>query len=120
MDTTPRPKFEDFTLYDQETGEPFLFSAKDQEFFARQGYTNVPKFTPERRKMKAAAREAENPLFKVTCMICKRIGKISVEPLHPKNVLCENCFKTKWDAHLEKHPEIRALHEQVASSEPTI
>lgn len=116
MDQSPRPKFEDITLYDQETGEPFIFTAKEQEFFARQGFQNVPKYTPERRKMMREKRDKGKEMFNVQCMVCKRVGKVITQPGHPKNVLCENCFKTKWEAHLEKHPEIRALHQQASDN----
>lgn len=105
------PKFQDVTLYDQETGEPFTFTAKEQEFFWKQGFTHVPKYSPERRKEKREQRYAGKPLFNVKCSVCGKVGKIVQEPLHPKRILCEACFTTKWEAYLEKHPEIRALHE---------
>lgn len=104
------PQFQDVTLYDQETGEPFIFTAKEQEFFWKQGFTHVPKYSPERRKQKREQRNAIKPLFNVKCHLCGKVGKISQEPLHPKKILCESCFSTKWEAYLEKHPEIRALH----------
>jgi CxxC-x17-CxxC domain-containing protein len=108
----PKPKFEDITLYDQETGEPFTFTAKEQEFFWRQGFTHVPKRSPERRKEMREKRAKGKPIFNVTCKSCGRVGKILVEPHDPKDVYCEQCFAEVWSAHLEKHPEIRKLHEE--------
>jgi hypothetical protein len=109
MDT---PQFQDVTLYDQETGEPFIFTAKEQEFFLKQGFTHVPKYSPERRKEMREKRFKGKEFFNVRCTSCGKVGKILQEPPHPKKILCENCFTTQWNEHLEKHPDIRALHEQ--------
>jgi len=106
-----KPQFQDITLFDAETGEPFIFTAKEQEFFAKQGFTHVPKHSPERRKALREQRYKGKPIFNVVCMECKRVGKILQEPPYPKHVLCEDCFTKKWDTYLEKHPEVRALHE---------
>lgn len=102
----PKTKFEDITLYDKDTGEPFIFTAKEQEFFAKQGFTNVPAHSPERRKQLREQRYGEKPVFNVTCMRCKKVGKIISEPPYPKNILCEICFENEWEAYLETHPEI--------------
>jgi hypothetical protein len=109
--TEGAPQFQDLTLYDTETGEAFIFTAKEQEFFAKQGFTHVPKHSPERRKMLREARFKGKPFFNVKCMECKRVGKILQEPPDLKHVLCEDCFNDKWNAYLEKHPDVRALHE---------
>jgi hypothetical protein len=110
MNDTPqsdKPKFQDITLYDQESGEPFIFTAKEQEFFAKQGFANVPKHSPERRKLLREQRYSGKPIFNVTCMQCKRVGKVTQEPPDLKRVLCENCFNEQWGNYLEKHPELK-------------
>ena len=90
-------QFKDITLFDKETGEPFIFTAKEQEFFARQGFTNVPTRSPERRKLLREQRYKGKPIFNVTCMSCGKVGKITQEPPYPKNILCEFCFQEKWE-----------------------
>ena len=117
MDTPTQPQsdkpvFQDVTLFDKETGEPFIFTAKEQEFFARQGFTHVPKHSPERRKQMRELRYKGKPIFNVTCMNCKRVGKVTQEPPYPKNILCEYCFQEKWEAYLTENPEKRALYEE--------
>src|SRR5690606_29501583 len=99
-------------LYDQETGEPFIFTAKEQEFFWRQGFTNVPKRSPARRKEIREKRAKGKPIFNVSCKVCGKVGKILVEPYNPKDIYCETCFADVWNAYLEKHPDVKALHEQ--------
>ena len=112
------PKFQDITLYDKDTGEAFIFTAKEQEFFARQGFTHVPAHSPERRKMLREQRYKGKPIFNVTCASCGRVGKITQEPIDPKKILCEYCFTEKWNTYLHENPEKRALYEE--SSEPTV
>ena len=110
----PKPEFQDITLYDQETGEPFIFTAKEQEFFWRQGFTNVPKHSPERRKMLREQRFAGKDVSNVTCKQCGKVGKILQKPPYPREVYCENCFHENWEKYLDAHPDIREMHEQAA------
>lgn len=109
-------EFQDITLYDQETGEPFAFTAKEQAFYAKQGFTNVPKYTPERRKIKREQRADGKQFFNVKCMSCIKVGRVMQEPPYPRRILCGDCFDRDFSAHLEKHPELRALF---ADEEPT-
>lgn len=121
MDTPPspsapsgsKPQFQDVTLYDQDTGEPFIFSAKEQEFFWRQGFTHVPKHSPERRKEIREKRAKGKPLFNITCKVCGKVGKLLVEPPDPRDIYCESCFAEVWEEYLDEHPEERPLHEPV-------
>jgi CxxC-x17-CxxC domain-containing protein len=108
----PKPNFEDITLYDQETGEPFIFTAKEQEFFWRQGFTNVPKRSPERRKEMREKRAKGKPIFNITCKLCGKVGKILVEPHDPRDIYCETCFAEVWEEYLDKHPDVKAMHEK--------
>lgn len=110
--------FQDVTLYDKDTGEPFIFTAKEQEFFARQGFTNVPTRSPERRKQLRDQRYLGKPVFNVKCMNCGKVGKITQEPPYPRNILCEICFNQKWAAHLEANPELKRAFEK-AEAEAT-
>lgn len=111
------PVFQDITLFDQDSGEPFIFTAKEQEFFWRQGFTNVPRHSPEKRRELREKRAKGKPLFNVSCKVCGRVGKILSEPPLPREVYCEQCFQEAWEAHLTAHPEERALH-PVAEPEP--
>lgn len=107
-----KPHFEDLTLYDAETGEPFIFTAKEQEFFWKQGFTHVPKHSPERRKILREQRYKGKPVFNIRCKKCGKVGKIIQEPPAPNEIYCAECFAPLWDAFLDKHPDIRAIHKQ--------
>ena len=114
------PSFQDITLYDQDTGEPFIFTAKEQEFYSRQGFEHVPKRSPQRRRELEATRYKGKPIIKVTCMRCGQVGKITQEPPDPHHVLCETCFNILWEAHLEANPELRPLFEQQPAEQPAL
>lgn len=109
---TPKPNFEDVTLYDVDTGEPFIFTAKEQEFFWKQGFTHVPKHSPERRKLLREQRYKGKPVFNIKCKQCNKVGKVVQEPADIKEIYCQECFTPLWQSYLEKHPDVRALHEQ--------
>ena len=112
-------KFSDITLYDKDTGEPFIFTAKEQEFFARQGFTHVPTRSPERRKAIREQRYKGKPIFNIVCKVCGRVGKIVQQPPDPREIYCQYCFAEKWNTYLEKHPELQEIHQPIVIVEPT-
>ena len=109
-----QPVFTDITLFDIDTGEPFIFTAGEQEFFARQGFQHVPKRAPENRKKIRELRVKGKETFNVICIRCKKVGNILQEPPDPKHILCEYCFSELWEENLVKHPELRQLFEETA------
>jgi len=112
------PQFQDITLYDKDTGEPFIFTAKEQEFFARQGFTHVPTRSPERRKALREQRYKGKEIFNVTCANCGRVGKITQEPPSRQHILCQYCFADKWNAYLEAHPDLQTVHQPFVVDAP--
>jgi hypothetical protein len=113
-----KPQFQDITLYDKDTGEPFIFTAKEQEFFAKQGFTHVPAHSPERRKLLREKRYKGKPIFNVRCLSCGKVGKITQEPPDPKHILCQFCFADRWNPYLAKHPELHDTFQPVDPSPP--
>lgn len=112
------PQFQDITLYDRDTGEPFIFTAKEQEFFARQGFTHVPTRSPERRKMLREQRYKGKDIFNVTCAGCGRVGKITQQPPDMHQIFCQYCFAERWNDHLEKHPDLLEVHQPISFPPP--
>lgn len=118
--TGEKPQFQDITLHDQISGEPFIFTAKEQEFFWRQGFTHVPKHSPERRKELREKRAKGKPLFNVACKVCGRVGKILTEPPDPRDIFCEACFEERWNEYLDQHPDIKAIHAAAEQKEEAL
>jgi CxxC-x17-CxxC domain-containing protein len=113
------PQFTDITLYDKDTGEPFIFTAKEQEFFARQGFTNVPTRSPERRKLVREQRYKGKPVFNVTCLHCGRVGKVMQEPPEPRQIYCQYCFAERWNEYIKTRPALQEQFGPVTIEEPT-
>lgn len=111
-------QFTDITLFDKDTGEPFIFTAGEQEFFARQGFTNVPTRSPDRRKAVRDQRYKGKPVFNVTCLGCGRVGKIMQEPADPRQIFCQYCFAERWNQHLLNYPEQANIHGPITFEEP--
>ncbi|MBI5366918.1 MAG: zinc-ribbon domain containing protein [Planctomycetes bacterium] len=95
-----------------ECGASFVFTADDQDFHAKKGYTSEPKRCPECRR---ARRRAEGgggggggggfgggggggarPMFKATCAACGGVAEVPFEPKQDRPVYCRDCYsKTK-------------------------
>jgi hypothetical protein len=118
MSDSSTPTFQDITLYDKDTGEPFIFTAKEQEFFAKQGFTHVPTHSPERRKQLREQRYKGKPVINVRCFRCGKVGKVTQEPPDPKHVLCMYCFAEDWNPYLAAHPELQETFQFVDTTLP--
>ena len=88
--------YEDETLVCRDCGEEFVFTARDQEFFAEKGFTNKPvrckNCRMARKGERNDSRRAPREMFEATCANC---GKPAMVPFVPKNdrpIYCSDCF----------------------------
>lgn len=101
--------YQDQTLTCRDCGKSFVFTARDQEFFAEKGFTNAPTRCKDCRaiKKKAPAGGAgggpagSKALFKITCKKCGKVGEMATEPRKPEDVLCSECFYEAFKKQLE-------------------
>lgn len=86
--------YQDKTLACKDCGKNFIFSARDQEFFAQKGFTNVPTRCRDCRdkKKKSAETALNRVIYKITCKKCGKIGEMAIEPRKPNDVYCSDCF----------------------------
>lgn len=84
--------FKDIQLICKDCGKPFIFSANDQKFFAKQGYTNVPARCKTCREEFQNKKYKGQEVFNIKCSECGKVGKLTVKPTHPKQTLCGECF----------------------------
>lgn len=85
--------YQDQTIICRDCGKSFIFTARDQEFFALKGFTNAPTRCREcRLKKKAQADPANRVVYKISCKSCGKVGEMAVEPRKPDDVLCADCF----------------------------
>jgi CxxC-x17-CxxC domain-containing protein len=88
--------YEDETLVCRDCGEEFVFTARDQEFFAEKGFTNKPvrckNCRMARKGERAENRRQPREMFEAVCAQC---GKPALVPFVPKNdrpIYCSECF----------------------------
>ncbi len=91
--------FQDKTLICSDCGQPFTFTADDQEFFASRGYS-----TPKRcRSCRASRRNdteggmgraprPEREMFDAVCASCGQATQVPFQPRGDRPVYCRDCF----------------------------
>lgn len=98
--------FADKNLSCADCGEAFVFTAKDQEFYASRGFTE-PKRCPECRRMRKEKRgvggggeggersSGSSVQFDVVCAECGKKTTVPFEPRGTRPVYCRDCFEQK-------------------------
>jgi len=97
----------DRTITCKSCGNDFVFTAREQEFFAKKGFSNEPKNCNKcREKAKKDRKARENY---ITCKSCGKTEKVSFQLVGTEYLLCDDCFR-------RFQPKISAL----PSDEPEI
>ncbi len=90
--------FEDKTLQCADCGQPFTFSAAEQEFFQTKGYTNEPKRCLSCRSARRTQRSggsgerAQRQMFPAVCAQCGKDTQVPFEPRQGRPVYCSECY----------------------------
>ena len=88
--------FEDRTLTCRDCGEPFVFAAGEQEFFASKGLVNDPQRCMTCRAAAKRARTSAPPgTREYHAAVCNGCGGQAMVPFLPRNdrpVYCSSCF----------------------------
>jgi CxxC-x17-CxxC domain-containing protein len=89
--------FEDRTLTCQDCGQPFTFSADDQEFHAMKSFTNEPKRCESCRQARRNERDGGSGSGprEMHAVVCAECGKDTTVPFQPRGdrpVYCSDCF----------------------------
>jgi CxxC-x17-CxxC domain-containing protein len=87
---------QDRTLTCRDCGEPFVFSAGEQEFFASKGLTNDPQRCPSCRaaakRTRGASRGGSREYHAAICNGCGNQAMVPFAPRNDKPVYCSSCF----------------------------
>lgn len=92
--------YQDETLRCRDCGEDFVFTARDQEFFAEKGFTNKPTRCKSCRNARKndggySGGGSRRPAREMYDAVCAQCGKPTQVPFQPKNdrpVYCSDCF----------------------------
>ena len=81
----------------RECGNPFVWTAGEQEFYAQKGLLHEPQRCPDcRRRAKAerAAARAQS-MHDIVCSNCGRAGQVPFAPRTDRPVYCSECFEAR-------------------------
>ncbi len=100
--------FSDITLTCKDCGQPFVFTAGEQEFYQQRGLMNQPGRCPECRQARKASGGGSSygsgggggyggprEMFTATCSQCGQEARVPFQPRGDKPVYCSSCFETK-------------------------
>lgn len=89
--------FQDRTLQCKECGQRFVFTAREQEFFAEKGFQNDPSRCPscraERRRTRGTAVRSPRQFYSVVCSECGVQTEVPFKPSEDRPVYCQDCFQ---------------------------
>ena len=97
--------YQDRTITCVECGEPFTFTAGEQEFYAQKGFANEPKRCPTHRAARrnggsftsgSGGGDYDRPQRQLYPAVCARCGKETEVPFQPRGdrpVYCRDCFQ---------------------------
>jgi CxxC-x17-CxxC domain-containing protein len=90
-------QFTDKNLTCVDCAATFLFSADDQEFYARKGFTNEPKRCKVcRDKRKTVGGDSrERTLYTDTSDACGKQTQVPFNPTNGKPVYCRDCYQSR-------------------------
>ena len=108
--------FQDKTLVCRDCGQPFSFTAGEQEFYAQRGFTNEPSRCPSCRQARKAQQggggyssggysgggggyssgggydRPQRQMYPAVCSQCGKETQVPFQPRGDKPVYCSDCF----------------------------
>lgn len=88
---------EDKTISCRDCGQPFVFTAGEQEFYTLRQLQNEPRRCPNCRILQRVQKSGKDSssCTEVPCHECGTITRVPFKPTGAKPVLCTNCFHRK-------------------------
>lgn len=89
--------YQDRTLTCVDCQSEFTFSAAEQEFYAKKGFTNDPKRCPtcraaKKQRMGVQDGGAPRQMFAAVCAACGKDTQVPFEPRNGRPVYCSDCY----------------------------
>lgn len=86
--------FSDQSLTCRDCGQPFTWTAGEQDFYQKKGFTNPPSRCPNCRTQKKADFRSNRQMFQVNCAKCGKPAEVPFQPKGDRPVYCSDCFRT--------------------------
>ena len=92
--------YEDRSLACVECGNPFVFSADDQQYHSEKGYTNEPKRCTSCRQARRGQSDGgygqgQREMHSVVCAECGIDTTVPFKPRGDSPVYCRDCFSKR-------------------------
>ena len=108
--------FQDKTLTCRDCGQPFVFTAGEQEFYEQRGFTNEPTRCPDCRRARKAQQgggggggyasgggygggggydRPQRQMYPAVCSECGKETQVPFQPRGDKPVYCSDCFASR-------------------------
>jgi len=93
---------EDKTLTCKDCARPFVFSVREQQFFAEKGFANEPQRCRDCRQTRRATgsdgSQGSRPSFEAVCAACNETTTLPFRPRGDRPVYCRACFTARVPA----------------------
>jgi len=93
---------EDKTLTCKDCASPFVFSVREQQFFAEKGFANEPQRCRDCRQTRRATGSdgspSSRPSFEAVCADCNQATTLPFRPRGDRPVYCRTCFTARVPA----------------------
>jgi len=104
---------EDKTLTCRDCGRSFVFTTREQDFYAQKGFANEPGRCPECRAARKSSREnggyrgtygpsREREMFPAVCAQCGKDTQVPFQPRTDKPIYCPDCFRSQRSGSYER------------------
>ncbi len=94
--------YQDKTLTCKECGQDFVFTAREQEFFASKGFANEPGRCPAcrsaRKQRGGESHQRSREMYDAICSSCGAATQVPFRPSGDKPVYCRDCFQARRQA----------------------
>lgn len=92
--------FEDKTLVCKDCSKEFIFTSREQEFYAEKGFQNEPSRCKECRDQKKSqfnrnSSGKSREMYDAVCAECGNETKVPFKPHMEKPVYCNDCFSSR-------------------------
>ena len=88
--------YNDETLVCKDCGQEFIFTAREQEFYAETGFENKPlrcKACRDKRKAERGEGKPERQMYEAVCATCGNTCQVPFQPREDRPVYCNDCYK---------------------------
>jgi CxxC-x17-CxxC domain-containing protein len=109
----------DSTITCRDCGQPFVFTVREQDYYATRGFDNPPARCPDCRAARKAERgggdhrsssgnRAAREMFTATCASCGKEAQLPFQPSGDRPVYCSACYQDHRGSGSGRRPGGRA------------